>query len=158
MTQPVNPPDPHEVEDLKVASDLRNASDAFMRQLDRLVELEERKRELPPGDPEFTRLAREVEDLAAAALAASGTQVRLADAVADIAKRGDRDIADHPIVEMPPGPREAALILAEWRAAERALAAASPGSDDERVAREQAERLRREYAAHVNLRQGRDVD
>lgn len=158
MANPGDRLDPQEVENLKVASDLRNASDALMRQLDRLVELEERKRELPPGHPEFTRLAREIEDLARTALASTGTQVRLADAVSDIARRGDRDIAQQPIVETPPGPREAAIILAEWRAAERAVAAAASGSDEQRVAREQAEQLRREYAAHVNLRQGRDVD
>jgi hypothetical protein len=145
--------DPRHVQNLEVASDLRNASDLLMQRLDRLYELEQLKRELPPDDPEFTRLAREVEDVARAALGASNLEVELADQVSAIAKRGDREIGEHPIREVPPGPRDAALILSEWRAAERALSAAAPGSDVERDARALTERLRLEYARTINLRQ-----
>ncbi|HEX5451004.1 MAG TPA: hypothetical protein VFW86_01325 [Candidatus Limnocylindrales bacterium] len=153
MTLPPNPPDPAKVDDLAVASDLRNTSDSFLRQLDRLYELEQRKRELPPGDPEFVRLAREVEDLAGSLLGSGRTQARLADAVAAMAKRGDEEIADHPIREVPPGPREATIVLAEWRAAERALAATAPDSEAERNARAEVERLREEYARTMSQRQ-----
>ena len=41
---------------LEHAAELRRASDLFMQQLDRLQELETRKRELPPDEPEFVRL------------------------------------------------------------------------------------------------------
>lgn len=37
------------------------------------------------------------------------------------------------------------LILADWRAAERRLAVARPGTDEERVATADVERLRDEY-------------
>jgi len=49
---------------LEHAAGLRRASDEFMQRLDRLYELESRKRELPPDQAEFVRLAREIEDLA----------------------------------------------------------------------------------------------
>ena len=44
-----------------------------------------------------------------------------------------------------PPRRDAVSILAEWRAAERRLAAAAADSDDEREARTDSERLRDEY-------------
>jgi predicted aminopeptidase len=37
------------------------------------------------------------------------------------------------------------IVLAEWRAAERVLAAAKPDSDDERAAQATVDRLREEY-------------
>ena len=43
------------------AADLRRASDVFIQRLDRLYELETRKRELMPDQPEFIRLAREID-------------------------------------------------------------------------------------------------
>jgi len=140
------------VDAAQVASDLRGASDQLMRQIDRLHELETRKRELAPENPEFVRLAREIRDLAVAAMAETRRQELLADAVADLAKGGDPIVVDHPIEDMAPGPREATLILADWRDAERRLAAAPEGSDEARHARADVERLRAEYARTVNLR------
>ena len=152
MTQPLPPaPPPDDLGSLELASDLRNASDLLLQRIDRLYELERRKRELMPDNPEFVRLAREVEDVARAALGATGMQVELATEVADRAKRGD-SIVDQPIRDVPPGPRDATVILSEWRAAERLLAAAAPGSDAERSARTEVERLRREYRDTINLR------
>ena len=125
------------------AADLRRASDDFMQRLDRLHELETRKRELPPEGPEFVRLAREIEDLSRILLHSSGKQVDLAEEVHDDAKR--RDVpAPQPIRDTPPR-RDAVAILAEWRAGERRLLAAAVGSDEERRAREDVERLRAEY-------------
>lgn len=149
---PGSEPNRSDVEGLRAASDLRNTSDALLERLDRLYELEKRKRELLPDDPEFVRLAREIEDVATEALAQTTDQVTLAKRVAHIAKQGDSVVADLAIRDIPPGPRDATLILAEWRAAERRLADAPTDSDEEERARADVERLRHEYAAAINLR------
>lgn len=125
------------------AAGLRRASDSFLQRLDRLYELETRKRELPPDQPEFVRLAREIEDLSRALLFAGGQQVELAEEVHADVKTGEM-IVDQPIRDTPPR-RDAVVVLAEWRAAERRLAGAAPGTDEEREARTIVERLRDEY-------------
>ena len=130
-------------DDFQRAANLRQASDTLMQRLDRLYELESRKRELPPDRPEFVRLAREIEDLSRALLFSSGEQVELAEAIHADVKAGDV-AADVPIRDTPPK-RDAVAVLAEWRAAERRLAAAAADSDDEREARTDIERLRLEY-------------
>ena len=132
-----------EREPLEHAADLRRASDEFMQRLDRLYEIETHKRELRPDAPEFVRLAREIEDLSRALLFAGGQQVEMADDVHANFKHGETAV-DQPIRDRPPR-RDAVVILAEWRAAERRLAAASAGSDDERAARAEVDRLREEY-------------
>jgi hypothetical protein len=134
---------PDQTPQLEHVADLRQASDLFMQRLDRLHELETRKRELPPDEPEFVRLAREIEDLSRALLFTGGQQVELAEAVHHEAKTNEVAV-DQSIRDTPPR-RDAVLILAEWRAAERRLAAAAPDSDDERDARADTERLRNEY-------------
>ena len=125
------------------AARLRRASDTFMSRLDRLHELESRKRELNPDLPEFVRLAREIEDLARALLQAGSQQVELAEEVHHDVKAGATE-AKQPIRETPPR-RDAVAVLAEWRAAERALVAAPLDSDEERAAEADVERLRAEY-------------
>jgi hypothetical protein len=130
-------------EQLRHAAELRQASDLFIQRLDRLHELETRKRELAPDDPEFVRLAREVEDLSRALLFTGGEQVELAEAVHREAKASHVPV-DQSIRDTPPK-RDAVSILAEWRAAERRLAAAPAGSSEETIAREDVERLRQEY-------------
>jgi hypothetical protein len=133
------------LENAERAANLRQASDQLMQRLDRLYELETRKRELPPDRPEFIRLAREIEDLSRALLYSSGVQVELAEDVHADVKAGDAD-ANLPIRETPPK-RDAVHVLADWRAAERRLAAATAGSLDETEARTDVERLRGEYRA-----------
>jgi hypothetical protein len=128
---------------LEHAAELRRASDDFMQRLDRLHELETRKRELPPDQPEFIRIAREIEDLSRALLFSGGQQVELAEEVHYEAKHNEIAV-DQPIRDTPPK-RDAVSILAEWRAAERRLSAAPPGSEDERTAHGDVERLRAEY-------------
>ena len=132
-----------EADDLERAANLRVASDTFMQRLDRLVDLETRKRELPPDKPEFVRLAREIEDLSRALLYTSGQQLELAEEVHAEVKVGEAN-ATLPIRETPPK-RDAVAVLAEWRAAERRLAAAEAGSRDEAEARADVERFRLEY-------------
>src|SRR5690349_20686621 len=113
---------PDDTADLERAANLRETSDTLMARLDRLYELESRKRELQPERPEFVRLAR-----------ALHADVKAGDAAADVSIR-----------DTPPK-RDAVGVLAEWRAAERRLQAAPAGSADESEAREQVERLRAEY-------------
>ena len=125
------------------AASLRRASDEFMQRLDRLYELETRKRELKPDLPEFVRLAREIEDMSRALLFSGGQQVELAEEVHADIKQGEA-IIDQPIRETPPR-RDAVSILAEWRAAERRLAAAEAGTEDEEQAKAEVDRLRVEY-------------
>jgi hypothetical protein len=134
---------PNDDPQLEHAADLRQASDVFMQRLDRLHDLETRKRELPPDEPEFVRLAREIEDLSRALLWSGSQQVELAEAVHHEAKANDVAV-DQSIRDTPPK-RDAIAILAEWRGAERRLSAAEPGSEDEREARADTERLRNEY-------------
>jgi hypothetical protein len=129
--------------DFARASELRRASDELMDRLDRLYELESRKRELPPDRPEFVRLAREIEDLSRALLFSSGEEVELAEEIHADVKAGDA-AADLPIRETP-AKRDAVGVLAEWRAAERRLAAAAMNSAEEAAARAEVERLRAEY-------------
>ena len=128
---------------LEHAADLRQTSDRFIQRLDRLQELETRKRELPPDQPEFVRLAREIEDLARALLHDGSQQVELAEEVHHEAKRSDASV-DQPIRDTLPK-RDAVAVLADWRAAERRLAAAPVGSEDESAARADVDRLRDEY-------------
>jgi len=125
------------------AAELRRASDDFMQRLDRLYELESRKRELPPDQAEFIRLAREIEDLARGLLFAGGMQVEKAEEVQADIKQG-ADVIDQPIRETP-AKRDAVAVLSEWRSAERRLAAAPPGSSEERAARGDVDQLREEY-------------
>ena len=131
------------IDDFQRAADLRQASDTLMQRLDRLYELESRKRELPPERAEFVRLAREIEDLSRALLFSSGEQVELAEAIHADVKAGDV-AADVPIRDTPPR-RDAVAVLAEWRAAERRLAAAPADSEEEHAARLEVERFRLEY-------------
>src|SRR5689334_22086810 len=116
-------------EESERATELRGASDQLMERLDRLYELESRKRELPPDRPEFVRLAREIEDLSRALLFTSGQQVELAEEIHADVKAGNVS-ADLPIRETP-AKRDAVGVLAEWRAAERRLSAAPQGSREE---------------------------
>lgn len=133
---------------LEPASALRQTSDLFMQRLDRLQDLESRKRELAPDEAEFVRLAREIEDLARALLHTGGQQVELAEVVHRQAKRNHVAV-DQPIRDTAPR-RDAVAVLADWRAAERRLAAAAPGSEDEADARAGVERLREEYRRLTN--------
>jgi hypothetical protein len=138
MTRAPDDSSPHEK-----AARLRRASDTFMARLDRLHELESRKRELDPDQPEFVRLAREIEDLSRALLSAGTEQVALAEQVHHEVKTGEADMVQ-PIRDTPPR-RDAVAVLAEWRAAERALVAAPLDSAEERQAEADVERLRAEY-------------
>ena len=118
-------------------SALRTASDAFLARLDRLHDLEVEKRLLTPGTDRMVALAAEIEELTRDVLSAASTQHTLAD-------RADPNDGLRPIEAIPP--REAADILADWRAAERRFTTAETGSAEQDGARADIERLRQEYS------------
>ena len=101
---------------------LRANSDALVRDLDALGALEERKRSLPPADPQMLELAGRIEEIAARLLAGSSNQRELAEEIIGSTAPG----APAPTID--DTPRSIQSILADWRAAERALEAAEPGS------------------------------
>ncbi len=110
-----------------------------MVQLDRLAELENRKREVPPSDPRFLALAVEVEAAAKALLEDARGQTELGDAahVAGI---------ESPIVSIP-ADLSASQLIAGWRDEERKLVALDPASDDARTSRLMIDAYRRAYQA-----------
>jgi hypothetical protein len=119
--------------------ELRIASDGFLARVERLHELEGRKRELVPGSPEMVAATHEVEELARAVLASAERETELA-AAAEVT--GTTDMT--PIAITPP--REMDVVLEEWRAAERQLSAEAPGTASWETARADVDRLRAEYA------------
>lgn len=126
--------------------ELRLASDNFLSRIERLQALEQLKRELPPI--QTAEVAREVETLTREILAWARRQTELAAAVA--AEVPDND--GQPIATTPP--RALSVVLAEWRAAERALEREQPATAAWESARADVDRLRSEYArayhAHVH--------
>ncbi len=101
---------------------LRANSDALLRDLDALGSLEEQKRTLSPSDPQMLALAGRIEEIAQRLLAGSSNQRELAEEIVGSAALGG------PAPAIDDTPRSIQSILADWRAAERTLAAAQPGS------------------------------
>lgn len=126
----------------EIAEHLRAASDGLVRDLEVLSAIEAHKRTLEPGDPQLVELSERVETLAARLLDASSRQRKLteignAKVEAEAATAPDTSIDDTP--------RPIPDILAEWRAAERQVAAAEPGSAAAFEAEALSDHLRQEY-------------
>jgi hypothetical protein len=119
--------------------ELRTTSDALLRDLELLTALEEEKRGLPVGDPRVRELADRIEQLAVQVLGSSAHQRELTETIADEVDDAEQtpsiDEVRRPIHE----------VLAEWRAAERRLAAAESGSVEGSEAAALVEHWRREY-------------
>lgn len=123
------------------ATSLRNTSDALLADLEVLIALEEEKRGMEPGDDRLVELAERIDELAGRVLAGTTRQVELVTRTeAAVAAGSERppSIADTP-------PRSTAAILADWRAAERRIAEAAPGSPDALEASARIDALRDEY-------------
>jgi hypothetical protein len=122
-------------------AELMRSSAVFLTELERIAEMERRKRALAPGDAERPGLAHEIEDATGELLALSRYQTRLIELEHD-ALRGSTP---------PVQPRPVHVILEDWRAAERDLY-------DARTAMERAgdlaDRLRREHQGAVDSRRG----
>lgn len=125
-----------------LAEDLRAASDGVVRDLEVLSAIEAHKRTLEPGDPQLVELSERVETLAARLLNASSRQRQLTEIGNAKVEAG---VATAPEASIDDTPRPIPDILAEWRAAERRLAAAEPGSAAALEAEALSDHLRQEY-------------
>lgn len=139
---------------MELEQDLRVTSDEMLRMLERLRELEGRKRRVQPGTDRFKELAEEVEALAAELFEHSRDQDRLAAESRDVRKHAPG--VPRAIDDIPPT-RELHMILAEWRDAERKLGLSDPGSDEATRIQSDVNRLRQEYrrAAEIAWREDR---
>jgi hypothetical protein len=135
---------------MSLESELRQTSDSLLRALDRLHDLEEEKRTLPTGSPQFVELARQIEDMALEVLRRTEQEGDLA---ADTeARREAGGGVGRSIDDTPGQPRDLATVLNEWRAAERRLAAAPAASVESAAAAGEVRRLREEYRMGQELR------
>jgi hypothetical protein len=129
---------------------LRVTSDALMRDLEVLSALEEEKRSISPGDPRLMDLAERIESIASRILGQSVKQRELTERI-DALTDARADSA--PDVAIDQTPRSIAVILAEWRDAERRLAAAEADSAEAKDAQILVDSLRMEYGkAHEEAR------
>ena len=104
---------------------LRRTSDSLLRDLEALLELEEEKRTIDPGDPRLVELASQIEQIAKRVLASSTSQRAQTQLIHALTEAGSPAAPDTPIENTP---RSMEAILAAWRQAERQLDAAKPGS------------------------------
>jgi hypothetical protein len=123
-------------------SELRATSDSLLSALDRLAAVEADKRALPPDDPKIVELAREVQVLASVVLAAATDEAALAETAHVMAQTDQPDAPSKPIDAVP---RSLQAILDDWRAAERDLADAPPGSLEAAEAQARSRAYRSEY-------------
>jgi hypothetical protein len=124
------------------ATDLRATSDALVRDLEVLGELEDEKRTLAPGDPRLVELAQRVEDIARRVLSATVRQRHLTQVGHQQVEEGHAEAPDTSIDDTV---RPIADILSEWRAAERRAGAAEPESAEAAEANALADHYREEY-------------
>ena len=121
---------------------LRRTSDELLRDLEALLQLEEEKRTIDPGDPRLVDLASRIEIIAKRVLASSTSQRAQTQLIHELTENGSAAAPETPIDETP---RSMEAILAAWRQAERQLDAAEPGSAEATEAEVLIDRLRDEY-------------
>ena len=138
---------------MELESDLRVTSDRMLRTLEALASLENEKREMKPGTPEFVKLAKEIERLAAEVFAQTHNQKILGEKAASAENRG----ADFAPIDEITSMRDLQVILNEWRDAERRLQLASPGTAEHATAAGDIGRLREEYH-NAFMANGRRID
>lgn len=129
------------------AAMLRATSDGLMLAINEMVARERLKRGVPPADPAFVELAREVRIAAEVALELARKEEDTARMTADEPAVGDLP----PIESVSPG-RQLATILEQWRAVEQRLAAAPPGSAEARELVIEFQRMRDRYARAVEAK------
>ena len=129
---------------MEVEANLRVASDRMLKTLDQLELLENEKRTLKPGSPRFQTLAREIERLASEVFAQSHAQEQLGEQARAVERA--KGVQLPPINEASHA-RDLAVILGEWRDAERRLSLADEDSAEHATALADAARLRDEYHA-----------
>ena len=127
---------------METSQALRQTSDSLLRDLEVLTTIEEEKRSLTPGDPRLVELAGRIQEIAERILSGTVRQHQLSQVVNVQVERNSPNAPTDPIEATP---RALTAILAEWRDAERRLAAADPDSADAAEARAMTDALRDEY-------------
>jgi hypothetical protein len=118
---------------------LRAASDAIQLAVVELREIEAQKRSVEPGNEQFADLTKRVRGSAEHLLELARVEESFANGLAGASPA---DVA--PIERVAP-PHDLQQILAEWRAVERELDAAHPGSQEAHRLLVRFEELRAEY-------------
>lgn len=132
---------------------LRETSDELLRDLQTLATLEEEKRLLTPGDPRLVDMSTKIEEIAGRVLNSTTRQRALTEEIQTDAESRPPGASTRSVEDTP---RSISAILADWREAERQLAAADSGTAEEREAQLLCDRLREEYRlAHEEARHSR---
>lgn len=129
------------------AAMLRATSDGLMLAINEVVARERLKRGVPPADPAFLELAREVRIAAQVALELARKEEETARLTAD-----EPGVGDLPAIESVSPGRELATILEQWRAVEQRLAVAPPGSTEAKDLMVEFQRMRDQYASVVEAK------
>lgn len=133
--------------------EFRATTDQMLAIIDELRGAEVRKQQVPVGDPEFLRVAKQSEELSRLAYRWAGMQLAMAldtqDRIAKGQLTGETRLED---VE----PRPLDRILAHWREAQFRLEIAALGSPEAEAATRDIERLREEYQAAHEAKVGAD--
>lgn len=124
--------------------ELRRRSDQIIETIARLTNLEVDKREIRPGTPEFVGTAMSVKRAAKELLDLAADEERLAERLRKLRQDAQGAVPERSISEVP-GARPIMVVLTEWREAERRLMEAEGGTEAERMAKADTERLRAEY-------------
>jgi len=130
---------------------LRGASDGLLLAIREVEARERMKRGVPPADPGFAPLAREVRIAAEAVLVLARQEEARADETS-----GHRSATGLPTINASPSPADLARILADWRAVERRLEAAEPASREAQGLMQQFEALRDQYAKALSALRDKD--
>ena len=130
---------------------LRGASDGLLIAIREVDAKERRKRDVPPADPTFAPLAREVRIAAEEVLRLAREEEARAEETSASGSAG----ALPTINASPPRP-DLGAILADWRVVERRLAAAEPASTEAKGLMEEFEALREKYALALRA-SGHDI-
>jgi hypothetical protein len=129
------------------AAMLRATSDGLMLAINEVVARERLKRGVPPADSAFLQLAREVRIAAEVALELARKEEETARMTAV-----EPNVGDLPTIESVSPGHELATILEQWRAVEKRLAAAPPGSDEATNLMVEFQRLRDQYAKVIDAK------
>lgn len=140
---------------MEIEQDLRVTSDRMLNTLAELERLENEKRNERPGTDRFSSLAGEIERLASVVSAHSHNQRRLADISQDATQRSGESL---PTIENVTPARDARVILAEWRAAERRVSDKSDETAEHSEAVAEARRLRDEYQRAYDSAPAREAE
>ncbi len=128
--------DPNAIQDA-----LRGASDGLLIAIREVDARERLKRGVPPSDPGFAPLARDVRIAAEAVLMLARQEEEKARETS-----ASTAAAPMPTINASPPPPDLGHILEEWRAVERRLNAAEPTSPEANRLMEEFEALRDRYA------------